>query len=140
MRKLGLFAIRSYQKWLSPLKGYSCAYRVATGRASCSHLGYRAIELYGIVSGIKILKSRTELCGIAARRTRRIMFQYQTGECDPGCSPDCDMFSGASCDLSNNQNLNCLDGLLQGCNPGCGSSERKTPEEEAKVYIPPISK
>jgi putative component of membrane protein insertase Oxa1/YidC/SpoIIIJ protein YidD len=39
-----LAAIRGYQRFLSPLKGFSCALRVFTGDESCSAYGDRVIE------------------------------------------------------------------------------------------------
>jgi len=44
MRKLVLAAITGYQTYLSPYKGFCCAYRVHTGRKSCSALGFRAVR------------------------------------------------------------------------------------------------
>ncbi len=57
-----LAAITLYQRYLSPYKGYRCAYRVHTGCASCSTLGYRAIRRYGAFHGVKVLQGRFERC------------------------------------------------------------------------------
>jgi len=40
-KHLALWAIRAYQRHLSPWKGFRCAYRVLTGRDSCSAYGYK---------------------------------------------------------------------------------------------------
>ena len=34
-----LAAIRFYQRWISPYKGFRCAYGAHSGRCSCSTLG-----------------------------------------------------------------------------------------------------
>ena len=53
MHAFVLWWIRIYQKWLSLLKGYCCAYRGHTGRASCSIFSYRAVEWHGIPIGLR---------------------------------------------------------------------------------------
>ena len=63
MKRLALAAIAAYQRYLSPLKGYSCAFRVHTGRDSCSQYGKRAIARHGVVAGLRLLKRRMEDCG-----------------------------------------------------------------------------
>jgi putative component of membrane protein insertase Oxa1/YidC/SpoIIIJ protein YidD len=52
VKTLLLTLIRLYQRHVSPRKGFACAYRVHTGCASCSHLGYRAIRRYGVWQGL----------------------------------------------------------------------------------------
>ena len=87
-RRFALAAIRAYQRYLSPHKGFSCAYRCTTGRASCSMLGYRAIRRHGVHAGLAILRMRTHRCGVAAARhraTARRPHRLQRGDCDLGC-------------------------------------------------------
>lgn len=47
MKKLAVFLIRFYQKYLSPLKHYSCCKYYPT----CSQYALEAIEKYGILKG-----------------------------------------------------------------------------------------
>lgn len=94
MRRLFLAAIRTYQRYLSPYKGFSCAYRGLTGRRSCSELGFRAIRRHGIRAGLAILRQRTHLCGVAHRRQppfHASAFHSQRGFCDPGCDLPCEL-------------------------------------------------
>lgn len=51
-RFLALAAIRGYQRWLSPRKGFCCAFRAATGGDSCSRYGCRVIERFGLRCGL----------------------------------------------------------------------------------------
>jgi hypothetical protein len=44
--KIGLFMIRMYQKFISPLLGDVCRFK-----PSCSHYTYEAIEKYGLIKG-----------------------------------------------------------------------------------------
>ncbi len=94
---LALWAIRLYQRWISPRKGFRCAYRAYTGHASCSALGYRAIRRFGVAGGITVLNSRLHKCGVAHRRYRpspHPMLAGQAGfiDCDCGDGPcECDL-------------------------------------------------
>lgn len=92
MKAIALLAIRLYQRFISPQKGFSCAYRAATGRAGCSGLGYRAIRRYGAWRGWLILRRRLEKCGDARRKllARHSLKSAQAGFCDVG-----DVCSGA---------------------------------------------
>lgn len=106
LRDLALRAIRLYQRYLSPRKGFACAYRACTGGASCSELGFRAIRRYGLRGGLRVLDARLERCRQAAslqcRRTAWPRAQAGDCDCDLPCSPfdACDFAScdDASCD------------------------------------------
>lgn len=131
MKQLALAAIRLYQRHLSPHKGFCCAYRVHTGRASCSNLGFRAIRRLGIWRGLAVLRQRLEKCGIAHRRHRRrsLARRGQAGFCDLPCDIPCDFEAGnAVCDI------------LDNCPPcDCGGdwgAGRKSEEEERQVHLP----
>lgn len=141
-RSLLLYAIRAYQRYLSPYKGFSCAYRVHTGHASCSHLGFRAIRRYGAWRGFSVLLKRTALCGVAYRRFSVVQkspfFAKQKGGCDGDCVVDflpdmhCDFLNGKSgansCDW-----LSCCD--IGGCDwPGNKDKKKK---DDSNVYLPP---
>jgi putative component of membrane protein insertase Oxa1/YidC/SpoIIIJ protein YidD len=96
MRLITLFLIRFYQRFLSPMKGYSCAYRAYSGRDSCSAYGYRVIERYGVIVGYQLLQRRMNQCThvyeIQCRHLIQIqkVSKFQTGHCDipdVGCDP-----------------------------------------------------
>lgn len=138
MREALLFMIQLYKRFFSPYKGFRCAYRVNTGRASCSSLGYRAIRLHGAYAGLAILKKRTQRCAVAQHRnaTRVRPLAAQRGDCDPGCIP-CDL----DCDLPSPRFLSQFGNALSCCDCGsCDWSTRKGKTREQKekyVYIPP---
>jgi putative component of membrane protein insertase Oxa1/YidC/SpoIIIJ protein YidD len=86
--RLALGAIRAYQRWLSPRKGFSCAFRSATGGASCSAYGYQVIERFGLRPGLGLLQRRLDLCGHvhgATRPPRHPVLYKQQGHCDLSC-------------------------------------------------------
>lgn len=105
MRNVALAAIRGYQRWISPHKGFCCALRAITGGDSCSAYGYQVIERFGVRRGLGLLGRRLELCGHvhgnampaapaprprpAARNPWR---HKEQGHCDVPCdSPGCDL-------------------------------------------------
>lgn len=110
-KHLALWAIRAYQRHLSPWKGYSCAYRVLTGRDSCSAYGCKVIARHGLRPGLALLQRRLRACGERHRRYRELhpqarrsaRHQAQAGFCDCDvplldCACDCaDVASLADC-------------------------------------------
>lgn len=122
LRRLLLVAIRFYQRHLSPLKGWSCAWREYTGHASCSTLGYRAVRRHGVVAGLVLLRRRTLRCGAVHRRHAPVRLRPmagQRGDCDPGCDLPCD----SACDI--------------GSCDWSGNSRGRRREKDDKVYVPP---
>jgi uncharacterized protein len=134
MKSFALTAIAFYQRYLSPLKGFSCAYRVHTGCASCSVLGSRVIARYGLRHGLGVLMLRLNRCGVAHRRftTGPRLARRQAGFCDLSCDLPCD-FSAP--DLSSS-----LCNSVSYCPCDCGDwNSRKSKTDEKYVYIPPHS-
>ena len=126
MKSLALGAIRFYQRFLSPRKGFCCAYASISGHASCSALGYRAIRRHGVWRGMAVLDKRLKKCGVAYRRYRRPAVHgplarqagfLDCGACDApaGCDLSCGGLSG--CDMPDISHF-CGDLLSSG---GCGS-------------------
>ena len=135
MRRIAMAAIRLYQRHLSPLKGFCCAYSMHSGAASCSALGYRTVRRFGVVGGTMLLHERLHRCGVAHRRhgptspTHR--HRRQAGFCDAACDVcgACDLASCAagSCDVDD-----------WDCSDGCGGRRRKnrSAEADAAVHVP----
>ena len=90
MKSLALGAIRFYQRFLSPRKGFCCAYAAIKGHGSCSVLDYRAIRRYGVWRGIAVLDKRLEKCGVVYRcqqhRVAQGMLSRQAGFLDCACN------------------------------------------------------
>lgn len=134
LRRLTLATIVFYQRFISPHKGFRCAYRFHTGRASCSTLGLRAVRRHGAWRGIGILRVRLAQCGLKHRKysPRRPHFRSQAGFCDADCG-GCDGFDldtrGPACQI-----VQCCD--LPG---DCGNSKKKEPTRERAVAAPTSS-
>lgn len=136
MRFLVLSAIRLYQRHISPYKGFCCAYGLHTGRGSCSALGFRAVRRFGAINGLKVLRNRLLLCGVAHRRygpSRARPHRSQRGDCDLSCDlpvdGGCDMPDLKSCRVSDV--LGCADGC------SCDWPSRDKKGREKDIYIPP---
>jgi putative component of membrane protein insertase Oxa1/YidC/SpoIIIJ protein YidD len=108
-RRVALASIGVYQRYISPYKGYCCAYRAHTGAHSCSTLALRAIRRHGLLRGLGILRWRLAECGNVYRQhhPRPRPFWHQRGSCDAPCDIPCDgpsfkcagdAFSNCPCD------------------------------------------
>ncbi|WP_165928645.1 membrane protein insertion efficiency factor YidD [Iodobacter fluviatilis] len=97
MRFILLLFIQIYKKYISPYKGFCCAYRAHTGRASCSTLGFRAIRRHGAFLGLAVLRQRMFRCGQAYQQHLNPYRhpQFQRGYCDLPC--DIDMCDAMDC-------------------------------------------
>jgi uncharacterized protein len=104
MKHLLLAAIRSYQRYISPYKGFSCALRVHRGGQGCSAYGYRVIERFGVRRGYALLRRRLAACSEVHRAAHKPL-NYQAGYCD--CDvPSLDL--GGVCDcLGSAANCDC---------------------------------
>jgi putative component of membrane protein insertase Oxa1/YidC/SpoIIIJ protein YidD len=133
MRRIALAAIRGYQRWISPHKGYCCALRAITGGDSCSAYGYHVIERFGLRRGLGLLDRRLALCGhvhgraapaAPATPVRNPWRHKEQGHCDVPCdSPGCDAHGCGSL------GGDVLDLASCGCDIGdCGRSNRRRAE------------
>lgn len=59
--------IRLYQRYLSPYKGFSCAYRVKKNRCSCSEFARRVATRFGLLKLPDLLQRRFKKCERAAK-------------------------------------------------------------------------
>ena len=128
MKPIALLAVRLYQRHLSPHKGFVCAYRVHTGRCSCSEIGFRAIRRFGVIDGCAVLRERLNLCGVAHRRFAQPVKRLhpQAGMCDLSCGAlDLDG-AGSACDVA-----------FSGCDCSGWDNKKKNQQEEKWIYIPP---
>jgi putative component of membrane protein insertase Oxa1/YidC/SpoIIIJ protein YidD len=110
MRRLALALIRFYQRQLSPRKGFSCAYRIHTGGASCSGYGVRVIGRFGTVVGLALLNRRLKRCSEQhrlhpPRRPVPGLLRSQRGVVD--CNVDLPDVTDCACDLLDLTDCNC---------------------------------
>jgi uncharacterized protein len=58
-------AIGAYQRYISPYKGFCCAYRAHTGKRSCSAYGRAVVQKLGLLALIAALPAQFERCKLA---------------------------------------------------------------------------
>ena len=66
VRSGSILLIGAYQRYVSPRKGYCCAYRSCTGGRSCSSYARHAISRAGLLGGLTLLTRRFRACAMAA--------------------------------------------------------------------------
>lgn len=116
MKPAILLAITAYQRYLSPYKGFHCAFARHTGRDTCSGYGYRVFARYGTRRGYLLLRRRFAACSnVACQHARQAPVSQgglalrqggfiDCGGCDlPNCD-NCDVSSckGSACDVLGN--------------------------------------
>jgi uncharacterized protein len=63
LSSLAVELIGLYQRWVSPVKGFSCALRTfRRRRQSCSQFGRRVIERFGLLPGVRLIRRRFDKC------------------------------------------------------------------------------
>jgi putative component of membrane protein insertase Oxa1/YidC/SpoIIIJ protein YidD len=112
VRRSGIYLIDLYQRYVSPHKGFSCAYRVLHRRRSCSEYIKRALARYGPVAAVALAKRRFAACRLAAERIHapaedrdRERRRPDGGYCPLDCSADVctlglDACGTAACDAA----------------------------------------
>jgi putative component of membrane protein insertase Oxa1/YidC/SpoIIIJ protein YidD len=135
-RLWALAAIRAYQRVISPHKGFVCAYRVHTGRCSCSELGYRAIRRFGVGKGWLVLRERTARCGVAHRRHTSARPRPPARE-----RGDCALDLPCDLDLTPSPGKPGLCDVFSCCDAGsCDWPDRKKKRQAGRrVHIPPYA-
>jgi uncharacterized protein len=82
-----VLCIALYQRYISPYKGFRCAYQAATGRCSCSRYAQRAIARSGVWNGVRLLQRRFQRCALAAAAFSDNLAKPKEdkffGQCDP---------------------------------------------------------
>ncbi|MBK6744901.1 MAG: membrane protein insertion efficiency factor YidD [Hydrogenophilales bacterium] len=72
------FAIRGYQAYISPIKGYRCAHHMLHGGWSCSEFGLRAAMRHGVIGFLRLIRRRFVACAQA-----NIILQTKHGKDEP---------------------------------------------------------
>lgn len=91
------FAIGAYQRYLSPHKGYCCAYRVHTGRRSCSAYARRVNQRLGFFALIEALPEQFSRCRVAYQTMHTATALENKDKNNKICKDTCDPCQTASC-------------------------------------------
>jgi putative component of membrane protein insertase Oxa1/YidC/SpoIIIJ protein YidD len=63
---MGVVLIEAYQRWLSPRKGFRCAYGVLHGAGTCSSVGKRIMRERGMFAFFRLMPEQFAACRTAA--------------------------------------------------------------------------
>jgi putative component of membrane protein insertase Oxa1/YidC/SpoIIIJ protein YidD len=108
---LAILLIVFYQKFISPYKGFRCAYAVLYGGDSCSEAVRKIVQSQGPVGGRQDIRVRFQACKEAneiligkGQRRRRQNDCEKCPDCDCDCTDACrskqsDFCEGIGCDL-----------------------------------------
>lgn len=62
LNKSAIFSINFYQKYISPNKGYCCAYKYYSTKDSCSEFAKKSFMKYGFIKSIMLTKIHLKKC------------------------------------------------------------------------------
>jgi putative component of membrane protein insertase Oxa1/YidC/SpoIIIJ protein YidD len=128
---IAVAAIRGYQRYLSPRKGFSCAHRRLHGGVSCSEYFRRSIEAEGLARAIPHFQRRLEACKQASFLLKVQRSEATTEEVDEEQTQKKKSDREAWANRVFNESSNCAcDSIPEvTCNTiDCGISECNTPD------------
>ncbi len=125
MSRMALGAIWGYQRWLSPRKGYRCAYGALHGGTGCSGFAKAVIQREGLWRAVPLVRARFADCAAAA-----VTLQSRAARGDDGQEDERRADRRACClDMACAvpDGMSCLRGCGDGaektdCTPGCGDA------------------
>ena len=71
LNKVAIYLINFYQKYISPYKGYCCAYRVYHNDISCSEFAKNSFNNLRFFHAISNIKQRFKECKISAQNLKQ---------------------------------------------------------------------
>lgn len=96
--KMAILCIKGYQRYISPRKGFRCAYGVLHGTHGCSGAVIEILQKKGILAGVPAIRERFSACKDACEELNKQKEQKKQkkkeeadGECclDPTDACDC---------------------------------------------------
>ncbi|WP_411883958.1 membrane protein insertion efficiency factor YidD [Polaromonas sp. YR568] len=112
LRLIAAGSIRTYQRYLSPHKGYRCAHRAHTGHSSCSEFARKLVLRHGLIALFRALPRQFQRCrnayalmlaaavAAAASPEQDPHKQNTRNSCGDACDPtDCISLDCGPCDF-----------------------------------------
>src|SRR5262249_48928860 len=93
--RLAIGGLRAYQRFLSPHKGFRCAYGVAYGSGSCSDVAMRLARRFGALGMVSPMPLQAARCRRALGLLRAAEPPRRRWRRAAGCA---DLARGAACD------------------------------------------
>lgn len=100
-KKMCVTSINGYQKYISPHKGFACAYRVLHDGNSCSQAGKELIQEFGVIKAIPLIRKQFQDCKSASLVLKSRSYSFNgdlSKQVTSACilTPD-DLIVGAMC-------------------------------------------
>jgi putative component of membrane protein insertase Oxa1/YidC/SpoIIIJ protein YidD len=88
LNQIAIKAIRLYQQYLSPRKGYCCAHNVLHQNGSCSSWAIEVIETKGALAMVSQFGSRMAECNEASKvlSAKKKENEEEVQPCDKSCT------------------------------------------------------
>jgi putative component of membrane protein insertase Oxa1/YidC/SpoIIIJ protein YidD len=101
VKHIAILLIVFYQKFISPYKGFRCAYAVLHGGDSCSEAVKNIVRAQGLFGGYRDIRARFQACKDANETLIR-NGQRRRGRNDCDECPDCDCDCSDVCRFNKN--------------------------------------
>ena len=126
--RLIILTVRLYQRYISPYKGFSCAYTKLHSGLSCSEFFKQTVSDYGLSQAVPLFQERLEACKFANLQLKAESQEENEKERKKRNNNFCDDFyldfsfcdtgDCGSCDHNHDGNLDCSDCNVLNCD-GC---------------------
>jgi len=108
MKTIAIWGINLYQKYLSPYKGYRCAYGVYHQNGTCSSIIKSHIKKHGMIKAYLMIKGQFTACKVAYAALQARAEEEGNGRCLmrnsdtalDGSECTCDTLDGMDCGIS----------------------------------------
>jgi len=110
MKTIAIWGINLYQKYLSPYKGYRCAYGVYHQNGTCSSIIKSHIQEHGLIKAYPMIRGQFDACKVAYAALQARSEEEQNESCwksakdeakeqavEEGAGCACDSCSGVDC-------------------------------------------
>ena len=97
LRYVGAGLIRVYQRYLSPRKGYRCAYGVLHGSGTCSSVGLEIMRSHGALAFLRLMPLQSDACRTAVATMQLQSEQDKRRKKKDEDGMDCSAFDAPRC-------------------------------------------
>jgi len=119
LRYVGAGLIRGYQRYLSPRKGYRCAYGVLHGNGTCSSVGLEIMRSQGVFAFLRLMPLQFDACRAAVAMLQQQSEEEKQRRKKRGAMTGwsgCDSSDGFSCvDIGQCEAVECSDCEFGSC-------------------------
>jgi len=119
LKSIAVGSINLYQKYISPYKGYRCAYGVYHQNGTCSGIIKSRIQEHGLIKAYPMIKGQFQACKVAYLALQENKNVLGDGGEENSCVCDSCCFGNKE-EKEKKKNSNGLDSVCSGCTPDIG--------------------